>query len=78
MLKTFALIGFAAAVALPATAAFAYSGTSSSYGSNGVGPRVSTHSLTPFQRSWNAANESKVRARASANWMRRHHQGFPW
>ncbi len=77
MLKTFALIGFAAALALPATA-FAYSGTSSSYGAYGVGPRVPTESLTPRQRSWNAANESKVWARASANWMRRHHQGFPW
>ena len=77
MLKTIALIGFAAALALPAAAASAYSGTSSGYGTYGYGPRVPTRSLTPFQRSWNANNESKVRARASADWMRRHHRHFP-
>ncbi len=73
MLKTIALIGFAAALALPPAAAFAYSGTSSSYGAFGYGPRVPTQSLTPFQRSWNHFNESKERARASVAWMRRHY-----
>lgn len=77
MLKTFAAIGLAATLALPATAAFAYSGNTSSYGTYGVGPRVPTQSLTPYQRSWNAANQSKVEARRSAEWMRRHHRGFP-
>ena len=67
MLKTIALIGFAAALALPPAAAFAYNGTSSSYGAFGYGPRVPTQSLTPFQRSWNE------RARASVAWMRRHY-----
>lgn len=72
MLKTIALIGLAAALAVPPTAAFAVSGNSSSYGSDGYGPTVPTQSLTPFDRAWNHANESKERARAGANWIRRH------
>ena len=72
MLKLMALIGLAAALALPSVPAFAVSGNSSSYGSDGYGPTVSTQSLTPFQRSWNHANESKERARAGAAWIRHH------
>ena|SRR5271156_603480 len=76
MLKTLALIGLAAAtLALPTASAFAASGDSSSYGSQGSGPTVPTQSLTPFQRSWNHANESKERARAGAAWLR-HHGGY--
>jgi hypothetical protein len=71
MLKTTALIGLVAVLALPAPA-FAVSGNSSSYGSEGYGPSVPTQSLTPFQRSWNHANESKERARAGAAWLRHH------
>jgi hypothetical protein len=77
MLKTIALIGFAAALALPPAAALAQSGSSSSYGTLGYGPRVPTRSLTPFDRSWNEYNQSKMEARASAEWMRRHHRQFP-
>jgi hypothetical protein len=69
MLKTTALIGLVAALALPAAPAFAVSGNSSSYGTEGYGPSVPTQSLTPFQRSWNHANESKERARAGAAWI---------
>jgi hypothetical protein len=72
MLKTLALIGFAAALALPSAPAFAVSGDSSSYGTEGSGPTVPTQSLTPFQRSWNHANESKERARAGAAYLRLH------
>ena len=72
MLRTIALIGFAAALALPSAPAFAVSGNSSAYGTEGYGPTVPTQSLTPFQRSWNHANESKMRARAGAGWLRRH------
>jgi hypothetical protein len=72
MLKTTALIGLVAALAVPAAPAFAVSGNSSSYGSEGYGPSVPTQSLTPFQRSWNHANESKERARAGAAWIRQH------
>lgn len=72
MLKTIALMGLAAVLALPSASAFAVSGNSSAYGTEGYGPRVPTQSLTPFQRSWNHANESKMRARAGAAWLRHH------
>ena len=62
MLKTIALIGLAAALALPAVPAFAVSGNSSSYGTQDYGPTIPTQSLTPFQRAYNHANESKERA----------------
>jgi hypothetical protein len=73
MLKTIALIGLAAVLALPSASAFAVRGDSSAYGSQGYGPTVPTQSLTPFQRSWNHANESKMRTRAGAAWVRHHH-----
>src|ERR1700730_3223854 len=72
MLKTIALIGLAAALVVPSVPAFAVSGDSSSYGTQGYGPTVPTQSLTPFQRSWNHANESKERARAGAALVRKH------
>jgi len=72
MLKTIAFIGLTAALVLPSVPALAVSGDSSSYGSQGSGPTVPTQSLTPFQRSWNHANESKDRARAGAAWIRQH------
>ena len=72
MLKTIALIGLAAALALPPAAAVAATGTSSSYGSYGSVQRIPTQSLSHFYRQWNHFNESKERARASAEWMRRH------
>jgi hypothetical protein len=73
LLKRIAMIGIAAALALPSASAFAVNGNSSAYGTDGYGPTVPTQSLTPFQRSWNHANESKERARAGANWIRHHH-----
>jgi hypothetical protein len=75
MLKTITVAGLAAALALPPASALAVSGDSSSYGTEGYGPTVPTQSLTPFQRSWNHANESKERARAGATWLR-HHGGY--
>ena len=69
MLKTIAMIGLAAALLpCPSASAFAVNGNSSAYGTEGYGPTVPTQSLTPFQRSWNHANESKERARAGAEW----------
>jgi hypothetical protein len=75
MLKTIAIIGLGAVLALPPAAALAQSGTSQSWGTEGYGPRVPTQSLTPFDRSWNHANESKMRARAGAAYVRRHSRG---
>jgi hypothetical protein len=72
MFKTIALLGLAAALVIPSVPAFAVSGDSSSYGTEGSGPTVPTRSLTPFQRSWNHANESKDRARAGAEYVRQH------
>jgi hypothetical protein len=79
MLKTIALIGLVAALALPSTSAFAVSGDSSAYGTQDYGPTVPTQSLTSFQRAYNHANESKERAYASAEWLRQHGKGlFPF
>ncbi len=77
MLRTVALIGCAAALVLSPVAAFAVSGTSSSYGSDGYGPKIPTRSLTTFDRHWTHFNESKIRARDSAEWLRLHGEGFP-
>ena len=63
MLKTIAFIGFAAAVALPSVPAFAVSGNSSSYGTQGWRPhRPDAVADDRFRRSYNHANESKDRA----------------
>ena len=73
MRKTIALIALGAALGLAPAAALAVSGNSSSYGSVGLGPHVPTQALTPFQRSWNHANECKYQARrAGAEWLRAH------
>ena len=77
MSKKFAIVAFGAALALPPTAAFAVSGTTSGYGTQGYGPRVPTRTMTRFERSWNASNESKRQARSGAEWMRRHNQRLP-
>ncbi len=77
MLRTFALIGFAAALAASPVAAPAQTGTSSSYGAYGNGQRIPTRSLSSFDRSWNHDNESKRRARQSAAWLREHGKSFP-
>jgi hypothetical protein len=79
MLKTIALIGLAAALVVPSVPAFAVSGDSSSYGTQDYGPTIPTQSLTPFQRSYNHANESKERAYAGAEWLRQHGKSpFPF
>jgi hypothetical protein len=75
MLKTIALIGLAAALAIPSAPALAVSGNSSAYGTQDNGPTVPTQSLTPFQRSYNHANESKEHAYDSAEWLRQHGKG---
>jgi hypothetical protein len=72
------LISLAAVLAMPPAAAFAYKGTSSGYGTLGYGPTVPTRSLTPFQRSWNAANQSKFQARESAEWVRQNQRSPFW
>ena len=63
MLKTIALIGLAATLALPTVAARAQTG----FGVSNSAPSTST-----FDRAWNHANESKERARAGARYVRHH------
>ena len=75
MLKTIALIGFAAALAFPPAAAWAQTGTSSSWGSVGYGQKIPTQSLSNFDRQWNQFNQSKEQARNSAEYMR---QRYYW
>jgi hypothetical protein len=72
MLKTIALIGLAAALAIPSASAFAVSGTSSAWGTDDYGPAIPTQALTPFDRGWNYGHESTDRAAASAEWTRTH------
>jgi len=63
MLKTIALIGLTAALALSTVPACAQTG----YGVTPGSPSTST-----FDRSWNHANQSKERARAGAAYVRHH------
>ena len=66
MLKTIALIGvFAAISSLPLSAV----------AQTGYGVKPGAPSTSTFDRSWNRANESKDRARASANYMRERRLG---
>jgi hypothetical protein len=79
MRKTIALIALGVALAAAPGAALAEQGTSSSWGSVGWGPRIPTQSLTPFDRGWNHANESKYQAYDGAEWLRQHGKGpFPF
>jgi hypothetical protein len=80
MLKTIALIGLGTVLALPASAASAQQGTSSSYGTEGQGPRIPTLALTPKDRAWNHSHEGEYRAEDGADWVRGHAQRdpYPW
>jgi hypothetical protein len=79
MLRTIALIGLAAALALLPVAALAEQGDSSSWGTVGWGPVIPTQSLTRWDRAWNHANQAKYQAQDSAEWLRLHGKGlFPF
>ena len=43
------------------------------YAQTGYGVKPGAPSTSSFDRHWNRANESKDRARAGAEWMRRNH-----
>jgi hypothetical protein len=75
MVRTIALIGLVAAVT---GAQGAFAACPSGYGTEGPnGQRLCGQAESSFQRHWNYDNESKYRAEASAEWMRRHHKHFP-
>jgi hypothetical protein len=63
MLKTFATIGLAAALAIPSASAFAVSGTSSSYGSDGYGPTIPTQCVVTAV--WDTSNITSLNDRTS-------------
>ncbi len=78
MFKTILLIGFGAAVLLPA-AAFAEQGTSSSYGSVSWGPVIPTQSLTNRDRAWNHDNAARYQSEDAAEYLRERGKGlFPF
>jgi hypothetical protein len=79
MLKASAFFGVAVSVALLSSAAFAWQGDSTAYGTVGLGPVIPTQELSRFDRSWNHANQSKYQAYDSAEWLRQHGKGlFPF
>ncbi len=79
MFKTIALIGLSAALGLPSAAASAQTGTSSSWGSYGLGQQIPTQSLTPRDRQWNFDHQGENQAIAGSEWLREHHVSpFPF
>lgn len=79
MLKTLSAIGLVGGLALLSGTALAEQGNSSSWGTVGAGPVISTQSLSNFDRGWNMANQSKYQAYDSAEWLRQHRKGlFPF
>ena len=79
MLKTVAMIGLTAGLALLSSTAFAEQGDSTAWGTVGWGPVIPTQSLTPKERAWNNDNEPLYHASDSAEWLRQHGAGpFPF
>ena len=64
MFKAITLMALSAILALPPVAAVAQTG---------CGTRPNSHPHSSFKRGWNRYNESKDRARQSAEWVRHHH-----
>jgi len=74
-MRKIAVLGFLAAIALPAVA-FAQEPTG--YGTEGPdGQRLTSGALTTYQRNWNAAHEAENRARTSAELLRQRGAGLP-
>jgi hypothetical protein len=80
MRKIVALMALGAVFAFPAGAALAQQGTSSSYGTEGWGPRIPTIALTPKERAWNHDHQAQYRAEDGSEWLREHAQAGqrPW
>jgi hypothetical protein len=79
MPKVIAFVGLVAAFPVLPVAAFAQQGASSSYGTVGWGPVISTQALTPKDRAWNHNNQALYQSGDSAEWLRQHRKGlFPF
>jgi hypothetical protein len=72
MFRPIALICVGVALAFLPVAAFAQTGTSSSWGSYGLGQQIPTQALTPRDRSWNFDHEGENWAIAGSEWLRTH------
>jgi hypothetical protein len=72
MLKTIASIGLAAVITVTPAVALAQTGTSSSWGSYGLGQQIPTQSLTPRDRAWNFDHQAENQAIAGSEWIREH------
>ena len=72
------LLGLGAVLAFGSSAALAQQGTSSSWGTEGWGPRIPTIALTPKDRAWNHDHEGQYRAEDGAEWLRLHSQASPY
>jgi hypothetical protein len=83
MLKVFAIFGLAAAMLISSASAFAASGNSSSYGTDGSGPTVPRQSLTPLS-AFMESRQRKQRARARQSFLDApphvdpYHRGSAW
>ena len=83
MLKTIACVGLAAVIAVSPAVALAQTGTSSSWGSYGLGQQIPTQALKPKDRSWNFDHQAQNQAIAGSEWIREHsgasqHSLFPF
>jgi hypothetical protein len=79
MFKFIAMICVGSALASLPVAAFAQTGTSSSWGSYGWGPQIPTQALTPRDRQWNFDHQGENQAIAGSDWLREHHVSpFPF
>ena len=65
MFKAIAITALGTVLAVPPMVAVAQTG---------YGTRPHSHPHSSFERSWNKGNESKDRARQSAEWVRHHHR----
>jgi hypothetical protein len=65
MFKAIAIMALGTVLALPPVVSVAQTG---------YGTRPNSHPRSSFERSWNKGNESKDRARQSAEWVRHHHR----
>jgi hypothetical protein len=65
MFKAIAIIALGTVLTLPPMVAVAQTG---------YGTRPNSHPHSSFERSWSKGNESKDRARRSAEWVRHHHR----
>jgi len=78
MLKAFFIVLLVATLSTAPGAVLAQSRDSSSFGTVGLGPVISTISLTPRDRWWNFNQTPLWQAEAGSEWLRTHGKSFPF